>query len=149
MFVLDTNVVSELMRPAPDPVIASWVAAHATSSLFLTAGGTQKGTLLNYWNNCLRFPFLTDWNGVADAFPSASANSQTLASRFVLKTRPSRCTKQIPHRILFSLPVFTSLHKRRRPLIDRICPSPKSAPPAARSPFSTTSSIELTSGRLP
>ena len=37
MFVLDTNVVSELMRPAPDPVIASWVAAHATSSLFLTA----------------------------------------------------------------------------------------------------------------
>ena len=37
MFVLDTNVVSELMRPAPDPVIASWVGEHATSSLFLTA----------------------------------------------------------------------------------------------------------------
>ena len=37
MFVLDTNVVSELMRPAPDPVIASWVAERATSSLFLTA----------------------------------------------------------------------------------------------------------------
>lgn len=37
MFVLDTNVVSELMRPAPDPAISSWVAERATSSLFLTA----------------------------------------------------------------------------------------------------------------
>ena len=37
MFVLDTNVVSELMRPAPDPKIVSWVAERATSSLFLTA----------------------------------------------------------------------------------------------------------------
>ena len=37
MFLLDTNVVSELMRPAPDPVIVSWVGERATSSLFLTA----------------------------------------------------------------------------------------------------------------
>ena len=37
MLILDTNVVSELMRPAPDPAIASWVAERATSSLFLTA----------------------------------------------------------------------------------------------------------------
>ena len=37
MFILDTNVVSELMRPAPNPAIASWVAERATSSLFLTA----------------------------------------------------------------------------------------------------------------
>ena len=37
MFILDTNVVSELMRPAPDPAIASWVAARATSRQFLTA----------------------------------------------------------------------------------------------------------------
>jgi len=37
MFVLDTNLVSELMRPTPDPVIASWIAERATSSLFLTA----------------------------------------------------------------------------------------------------------------
>ena len=37
MFVLDTNVVSELMRSAPHPVIASWVAERATSNLFLTA----------------------------------------------------------------------------------------------------------------
>ena len=37
MLILDTNVVSELMRPVPDPEIASWVAERATSSLFLTA----------------------------------------------------------------------------------------------------------------
>ena len=37
MVVLDTNVLSELMRPASDRVIAAWVAARATSSLYLTA----------------------------------------------------------------------------------------------------------------
>lgn len=37
MFVLDTNLVSELMRPTPDPVVTSWIAERATSSLFLTA----------------------------------------------------------------------------------------------------------------
>ena len=37
MFVLDTNVVSELMRPAPEPLIASWITDRATSSLYLTA----------------------------------------------------------------------------------------------------------------
>jgi hypothetical protein len=34
--ILDTNVVSELMRPTPDPVIESWIARRATLSLFLT-----------------------------------------------------------------------------------------------------------------
>lgn len=37
MVVLDTNVLSELMSPGPDPVIVSWVAERATSSLHLTA----------------------------------------------------------------------------------------------------------------
>ena len=37
MLVVDTNVLSELMRPTPDPVIASWVAKRTTSSLHLTA----------------------------------------------------------------------------------------------------------------
>ena len=34
---MDTNVLSELMRPTPDASIASWVAGRATSSLHLTA----------------------------------------------------------------------------------------------------------------
>ncbi len=37
MVVLDTNVLSELMRPAADRVIAAWFADRATSSLYLTA----------------------------------------------------------------------------------------------------------------
>lgn len=37
MFVLDTNVMSELMRLASEPAVASWVAGRATGSLFLTA----------------------------------------------------------------------------------------------------------------
>ena len=37
MLVVDTNVLSELMRPAPDTVISSWVAERMTSSLYLTA----------------------------------------------------------------------------------------------------------------
>ena len=37
MVVVDTNVLSELMRPTPDTVVASWVAARATSSLHLTS----------------------------------------------------------------------------------------------------------------
>ncbi len=37
MFILDTNVVSELMRRAPHPAIVSWVAERPTSNVFLTA----------------------------------------------------------------------------------------------------------------
>lgn len=37
MFLLDTNVVSELIRPVPEPTVAAWVAGQAATSLFLTA----------------------------------------------------------------------------------------------------------------
>ncbi len=37
MLVFDTNVLSELMRPTSNAVIASWVAERATSTLHLTA----------------------------------------------------------------------------------------------------------------
>ena len=36
MIVLDTNVLSELMRPAPSEAVERWVAAHPASSLFTT-----------------------------------------------------------------------------------------------------------------
>lgn len=35
MIILDTNVVSELMRPAPDPGVVAWVAGEG--ALWLTA----------------------------------------------------------------------------------------------------------------
>ena len=37
MFVLDTNVASELMRPAPASTVAAWVSARDAKELYLTA----------------------------------------------------------------------------------------------------------------
>ena len=42
MIVLDTNVVSELMRPSPSPTVIQWVAAHDAAHLFLTAVGEAE-----------------------------------------------------------------------------------------------------------
>ncbi len=36
MIVLDTNVLSELMRPVPDPAVAGWVASRPASELATT-----------------------------------------------------------------------------------------------------------------
>lgn len=37
MIILDTNVVSELMRARPDPIVVGWADRQTESSLFLTA----------------------------------------------------------------------------------------------------------------
>lgn len=37
MIIIDTNVVSELMRTKPDPAVLAWFAVHAADLLFLTA----------------------------------------------------------------------------------------------------------------
>ncbi len=37
MFLLDTNVVSELMRRVPEPAVAAWAARHALETLFFSA----------------------------------------------------------------------------------------------------------------
>ena len=42
MIVLDTNVVSELMRPSPDPAVEAWVAGRAAASLFFSAVGEAE-----------------------------------------------------------------------------------------------------------
>ena len=36
MIVLDTNVLSEMMRPEPDSTVAAWISARPASSLFTT-----------------------------------------------------------------------------------------------------------------
>ena len=35
--LLDTNVVSELMRESPEPAVARWVSGHPVEDLFLSA----------------------------------------------------------------------------------------------------------------
>ena len=42
MILLDTNVVSELMRPFPGPAVESWVASHPAASLFFSAVGEAE-----------------------------------------------------------------------------------------------------------
>ena len=37
MFVMDTNVASELMRPEPASTVAAWIAERDADELFLTA----------------------------------------------------------------------------------------------------------------
>ena len=37
MILLDTNVVSELMRPKPDPGVAAWLANQSATKVFLSA----------------------------------------------------------------------------------------------------------------
>jgi toxin FitB len=37
MIVVDTNVMSELMRAAPDPIVTAWVRRQPTGSMFTTA----------------------------------------------------------------------------------------------------------------
>jgi predicted nucleic acid-binding protein len=37
MYVLDTNVISELMKPLPDRRVVAWVDARENESLFLSA----------------------------------------------------------------------------------------------------------------
>ena len=37
MIVLDSNVLSELMKPRPSPAVAAWVAQHPSAELFTTS----------------------------------------------------------------------------------------------------------------
>jgi len=37
MFILDTNVVSELMRPRPNPKVLAWLDSRLTADLFVTS----------------------------------------------------------------------------------------------------------------
>lgn len=42
MFLLDTNVVSELMRKSPDPSVEAWIAQHPVENLFFSAVGESE-----------------------------------------------------------------------------------------------------------
>lgn len=44
MILLDTNVLSEVLRPTPEPAVLNWMAAQPRSSLFTTT--VTRGELL-------------------------------------------------------------------------------------------------------
>ena len=42
MIVLDTNVISELMRPSASPAVESWITNHPATSLFFSTVGEAE-----------------------------------------------------------------------------------------------------------
>lgn len=42
MFLLDTNVVSELLRPSPETIVAHWVGNRHTTELYFSAVGEAE-----------------------------------------------------------------------------------------------------------
>ena len=42
MFLLDTNVVSELLRPSPDPAVETWVGGGPATDLYFSAIGEAE-----------------------------------------------------------------------------------------------------------
>ncbi len=42
MFLLDTNVVSELLRPSPAPVVETWVGGRRATDLYFSAIGEAE-----------------------------------------------------------------------------------------------------------
>jgi predicted nucleic acid-binding protein len=42
MIILDTNVVSELLRPAPSPAVEAWLSAQDGAAVFFTAIGEAE-----------------------------------------------------------------------------------------------------------
>jgi len=83
MIILDTNVLSELMRPKPSPQVAAWVAEQPTMELFTTSiteaeifygiellsGGTRRDALLA----AAQAMFAEDLGGRILAFESEAA----------------------------------------------------------------------------
>ena len=63
MIVLDTNVVSELMRPTPDPPVLSWHARHTIDELAIATT-----TVMEVRHGILRLPAGRKRSVLADRF---------------------------------------------------------------------------------
>lgn len=64
MFLLDTNVVSELRKPRPDPHVVSWMGALPSGSAFLsviTVGEIARGIAQRRRDNPAHADTLQDW----------------------------------------------------------------------------------------
>jgi hypothetical protein len=95
MIILDTNVLSEILRPQPEPVVLAWMSSKARSSLFTTSvtraeilyglrllpeGARRQGLWaaalaifdVDFSGQTLNFD-----NGAADAFAEIAASRRT------------------------------------------------------------------------
>ncbi len=72
MFLLDTNVVSELRKPKPHGAVVEWISGIAAEALYLsvvTLGEIQRGIERTRVQDAAKAQLLTDW---ANALASAS-----------------------------------------------------------------------------
>jgi hypothetical protein len=85
MIILDTNVVSELMKPAPSKPVASWVALQAATSLYTTSVTEAEilhgvmllpaGTRRNRLQSAAEAMFSEDFGGRVLSFGSEAARA--------------------------------------------------------------------------
>ena len=64
MFLLDTNVVSELRKPKPHGAVVAWLSAQNTSQLFIsamTAGEIQRGIEITREQDAQKAASLESW----------------------------------------------------------------------------------------
>ena len=64
MYLLDTNVVSELRRPRPHPLVLEWIASIPAHRLFVSAvtiGEIQAGIEITREQNAARAAELETW----------------------------------------------------------------------------------------
>lgn len=98
MIVLNTNVLSEAMRPKPDASVARWLEAAPPASLFTTAiseaellygaGLLAAGRRRQALEQALRQLFASDFAGRVLAFDAAAA--QAFAAIAVARRRAGR-----------------------------------------------------------
>ena len=71
MILLDTNVVSELMRSAPEPAVEAWVRGQPSNSLYFSSESEaelRKSLLRDYVNATIGFGEL---GGLTDKSPKS------------------------------------------------------------------------------
>ena len=108
MIVLDTNIVSELIRPRPNPSVVDWVARQPGTSLFISAvteaelrygveilpAGHRRERLAAEIESTLREDFsrriLPFDSAAAHAYAVIAAARRALAGRSVRPTAKSR-----------------------------------------------------------
>jgi len=93
MYLLDTNVVSELRKARPHGAVLAWIEAIPESDLFLSAvtlGEIQAGILLTREQDAEKASALESWlNQVADAYNVLPMDGTTFRLRATLMHRQS------------------------------------------------------------
>ena len=93
MYLLDTNVVSELRRPRPHPAVVAWTTAVAAGDLFLsvvTIGEIQAGIELTREQDVTKALELEAWlNAVLLSYNVLPMNAATFREWARLKHRRS------------------------------------------------------------